>query len=436
MRKKFLSIFLFIVLGTMTSAQAQTLENLLFELPDLIFKKTTTTTALETVYQLKVKQPIDHTNPSKGFFYQKVYLTHKGFDRPTIIITEGYDRDQNRIYELTELLNANQLDVEHRFFGESMPEPLDYQYLNLKQATADLHHIRQLFSNIYTKKWISTGISKGGATTIFYRYFYPDDVAVSVPYVAPINNAFEDKRIYKFLDTIGTDACHKKVRAFQKSLLNNREKVLPLLKFYSMGAGSEFSYLNLEQAFEYTVLEYPFSFWQYGHSCDIIPNNMASIEDMAAYLLSVSDISFFSDQMMQAYGSHYYQSATEMGYYGYETKDFKGLLTALPTNSNPHATFLPNKMKADFDGQLLKDVNKWLKTEAHKFIYINGAIDTWSATAVRPNANVDAEWFFMEGKHHGTARIANMNDAEKTRLIQALEKWLAIDIDNKAPVKH
>ena len=93
-------------------------------------------------------------------------------------------------------------------------------------------------------------------------------------------------------------------------------------------------------------------------------------------------------------------------------------------------------MKADFDGQLLKDVNKWLKTEAHKFIYINGAIDTWLATAVRPNTNVDAEWFFMEGKHHGTARIANMNESEKTRLIQTLEKWLAIDIENKAPVKN
>ena len=436
MRKKLLSVFLFIVLGTMASAQTQNLENLLFELPDLIFEKTTTATALETVYQLKVKQPVDHTNPSKGFFYQKVYLTHRGFNKPTVIVTEGYNRGQNRIYELTELLNANQLDVEHRFFGESMPEPLDYQYLNLKQASADLHHIRQLFSKIYTKKWVSTGISKGGATTIFYRYFYPDDVAVSVPYVAPINTAFEDQRIYKFLDTIGTDACHKKVRAFQESLLNNREKILPLLKFYSMGSRSEFSYLNLEQAFEYTVLEYPFSFWQYGHSCDIIPNNMASIEDMTAYLLSVSDISFFSDQMMQAYGSHYYQSATEMGYYGYETKDFKGLLTALPTKTNPHATFLPNKMKADFDGQLLKDVNKWLKTEAHKFIYINGAIDTWSATAVRPNANVDAEWFFMEGKHHGTARIANMNDADKARLIQALEKWLGIDIENKAPVRQ
>jgi len=436
MREKRLSIFLFFVGCTLATAQTTTLENFLFELPDLIFEKVATTTADETVYHLKIKQPVDHSDPSKGFFYQKVYLTHRGFDRPTVIITEGYNRDKNRVYELTELLNANQLDVEHRFFGESIPEPIDYQYLNLKQATADLHHIRQLFSKIYTKKWISSGISKGGSTTIFYRYFYPDDVAVSVPYVAPINNAFEDQRIYKFLDTIGTDACHKKVRAFQESLLNNREKVLPLLKFYSIGARTDFNYLTLAQAFEYTVLEYPFSFWQYGHNCDAIPTTTASVEELTTYLLTVSDISFFSDQMMQAYGSHYYQSATEMGYYGYETKDFKGLLTELPTKTNPHATFLPDKMKADFNGKLLKDVNKWLKTEGHKFIYINGAIDTWSATAVRPNTNVDAEWFFMEGKHHATARIANMNDSEKARLIQTLEKWLAIDIENKVPVKR
>jgi hypothetical protein len=39
-------------------------------------------------------------------------------------------------------------------------------------------------------------------------------------------------------------------------------------------------------------------------------------------------------------------------------------------------------------------------------------------------------------KHHSTARIANMNDAEKARLIQTLEKWLAIDIENKAPIKQ
>ena len=77
-----------------------------------------------------------------------------------------------------------------------------------------------------------------------------------------------------------------------------------------------------------------------------------------------------------------------------------------------------------------------MKTEGDKFIYIYGAIDTWSATAVRPNKKVDAQWFFMEGKHHATARIANMNDSEKNRLIQALEKWLAIDIEYTTLVEN
>ena len=102
--------------------------------------------------------------------------------------------------------------MEHRYFGESMPDSLNYNYLNLKQATADLHHIRQLFGQIYTGKWVSTGVSKGGATTIFYRYFYPEDVDASVPYVAPVNREQEDQRLYRFLDTIGTDQCREKIR--------------------------------------------------------------------------------------------------------------------------------------------------------------------------------------------------------------------------------
>ena len=160
------------------------------------------------------------------------------------------------------MLSANQIAVEHRFFGESLPDSMDYKYLNLKQATADLHHINQLFKKIYAGKWVSSGISKGGVTTIFYRYFYPDDVDVSVPYVAPLNKAREDKRIYTFLDTVGTDECREKIKSFQTRLLENRDEVLSFLKFYSMGADLEFNYLTFEQAFEYAVMEYSFSFWQ------------------------------------------------------------------------------------------------------------------------------------------------------------------------------
>jgi hypothetical protein len=355
-------------------------------------------------------------------------LSHKGDDRPTVIVTQGYSRTANRIGELAEFIGGNQIDVEHRFFGESMPDSLDYNYLNLKQATADLHHIRQVFGEIYTGKWVSTGISKGGATTIYYRYYYPDDVDVSVPYVAPINREVEDQRLYSFLESVGSDECRENIRAFQERILSNRDEVLPLLQFYSLGAKVEFTYHTFEEAFEYTVLEYPFSFWQYGKDCNAIPGDEASVEEMVAYLLSISDISFFGDKIIETYGSHYYQSAQEMGYYGYETSKFEGFLVALPNDENPQATFVPNKMEVNFDGQLLKDANNWLNKGVDRMIYINGALDTWSGTAVPESEKGDAEWFFMEGKHHGTARIKNMTAAEKERFTSAMEKWLSIEI--------
>jgi len=71
------------------------------------------------------------------------------------------------MYELSEMLGANQLDVEHRFYGESIPEDFDWQYLTIEQATADYHHINDIFNTFYSKSWVSTGISKGGQTSIF-----------------------------------------------------------------------------------------------------------------------------------------------------------------------------------------------------------------------------------------------------------------------------
>ena len=65
------------------------------------------------------------------------------------MITEGYDRPKNRIVELTKLLDGNQILIEHRFFGQSLPDTLDYKYLTLKQVTGDLHHINELFKRIY-----------------------------------------------------------------------------------------------------------------------------------------------------------------------------------------------------------------------------------------------------------------------------------------------
>lgn len=426
MKRSFLLLWTVLASFTLLNSQSA-LELRLYELPDVIFKPIETPEGFETAYELQVKQPLDHKHPEKGHFYQRVYLSHAGFDQPNVLITEGYHRPSNRIYELTDLLDANQIEVEHRYFGTSVPQPLDYTYLRLEQVASDLHRVRELLGQIYDEEWVATGISKGGQTTIFYRYFYPEDVSVSVPYVAPLNLDYEDKRIYDFLRTVGTDECRKAIYDLQVRLLKNRDKVLPLLRWHAKGSGATFDYLGFETAFEYGVLEYPFSFWQLGHDCATIPGKDADLEAVIDHFIAVSGMDLFNDRSMTDYASHYYQAGTEMGYYGYETEPFKGLLKAVP--EKPHAVFMPNKKTAPFDPTLVRKVSDWLGKNGNNFIYIYGAVDTWSATGVPPSDKTNSVWFMMDGKDHRTARIANMTASERKLFIDTLEQWLQRDIE-------
>jgi hypothetical protein len=428
MRKIFVLI-LILCLSVQAFPQLSPLDKMLFELPDVIFGPIETAPGFEASYELSVKQPIDHKDLKKGHFYQRVFLSHRGFDKPVVFVTEGYE--QPRIYynELTSLLNANQIEVEHRYFGISTPDSIDYDFLNLEQEASDLHHINALFKEIYSGKWISTGISKGGQNSIYYRYFFPGDVDVTIPYVAPINLSLSDERIFKFFDTVNTSECRKKITDFQKRMLSEREKVLPLVKWYSKGKNLQFTYLSFEEAFEYCVLEYSFSFWQWGHSCDEIPESSSAIEDAVNHLLTVSDIDFFADETMNKFKSHYYQAAGEVGYYAYQTDDFKGLLKALPLKPYPSAIFTPDKMKVEYSVSLSKKVYEWTQTKGNNIIYIYGASDTWSATSVPPSAKTNSVWFFIDGANHGSARIYNMSPSQREIFISTLEKWLNYEIE-------
>lgn len=104
--------------------------------------------------------------------------------------------------------------VEYRYFLGSTPDPKDWQYLTAENSADDLHAITTTFKNIYSGKWIATGISKGGQTTLLYRTFYPDDVDISVAYVAPLCYAAEDGRHEPFLRRVSTAEDRKKVKIF------------------------------------------------------------------------------------------------------------------------------------------------------------------------------------------------------------------------------
>lgn len=154
-------------------------------------------------YVFFINQLLDAKDTSKGNFEQRVILCHRGFDRPTVLVTEGYNANyglrEGYIEELSEIFNTNIVLVEYRYFDKSMPTPCLWQYLTVENSLYDLHHVNQTLRTMYKGKWIATGISKGGQTTMFYRSYFPDDVDISVPYVAPLNRSVEDCRHEKFL---------------------------------------------------------------------------------------------------------------------------------------------------------------------------------------------------------------------------------------------
>ncbi|MFN3695514.1 MAG: S28 family serine protease, partial [Ignavibacterium sp.] len=183
--------------------------------PDLTIKKLEPNEMFSEIYEIYIEQPIDHFNPNSPKFKQQFFLSHRDEHLPMVAELDGYAVN-NRPNELSRLLECNQIIVEHRYFGESVPEPFDWKYLDIRQAAADHHRIIQRLKEFYKDKWITTGISKGGSTVIFHKRFYPDDVDATVAYVAPINRSPEDQRVYEWLKNVSTEECRKKVHGFQE----------------------------------------------------------------------------------------------------------------------------------------------------------------------------------------------------------------------------
>lgn len=106
------------------------------------------------------------------------------------------------------------------------PTPCNWEYLTAENSAYDLHNVNQTFRELYTGKWVSTGISKGGQTTCLYRAWFPDDVDFSVPYVAPLNRGVEDGRHEPFLRKVGTKKDRQKIEAFQIEILKHKDEIV------------------------------------------------------------------------------------------------------------------------------------------------------------------------------------------------------------------
>lgn len=384
----------------------------------------------EEKYLIRITQNVDGENDDKGTFTQRVIVGLKGLDRPTVIVTEGYYANYalspGYEEELCRLFNANLVFCEYRYFAESTPQPCNWDYMTVDNSLRDLHNVRQTLGKIFTNKWISTGISKGGQTTMFYRATYPDDMDVSVSYVAPLNKGVEDDRHEKFLsEEVGTAEEREAVLKAQQEILKRRESLMPEFSKFVTEKGYKYN-STLDEVYDYCVMEYPFALWQWGTPVSTIPSASASDKDWFNHFIKVSSPDYFS--CPNQYLPFFVQAARELGYYGYSTKGLEEWCTVKNPKGYLDKLMMPAELKGiKFDKKLYKRTVKYLKKNDPKHIFIYGEIDPWTASGVagwldcskKENMRV-----YVQPRGSHTARISNMPEQMKTEIMARLTEWL------------
>ncbi|PKP04303.1 MAG: hypothetical protein CVU11_05360 [Bacteroidetes bacterium HGW-Bacteroidetes-6] len=427
-KKWLIGLVLFISLTT--HVHAQDLRPLLENLPGVKVLEKSAATGFSESYTVYFTVPVNHNDSTQGYFQQRVFISHRSFDAPTVCVTEGYlaSYANNAWYieELADLLKANQIVIEHRFFGKSMPEGCPWEYLNVKQAAADHHQIITMLKTIYKGKWVTTGSSKGGSTAVYHHAFYPNDVDATVAYVAPFTIADEDPRTIDFLKQVGPDSVRAKILNFQRAVLKNRTEVMRYFNI-DIANAKDTLVVSPDSALDYMVLEYPFSFWQYCGNQAAIPSADASPKVLYKHLKSVVPADAYSALDAGGTGAFYTQAYAEVGYYGYDSIGLGDLLI-MKSAFISNKVLVPKATPVTYNPDALIFVRDFIKHKGNNIIYIYGADDPWSAAAAEPGQETNALKIVAPGDCHNV-RIAGLPDDLRNQVYNRLREWLGVTLE-------
>jgi hypothetical protein len=381
-------------------------------------------------FVLTYRQPADHRHPGQDVFDQRLTLLHRSDDAPVVLSTSGYGlaaRPSPSQTEPTALLGANQISVEHRFFTPSRPAPADWSDLTIWQEATDEHRIVTAFKSLYAGRWIQTGASKGGMTSVYHRRFYPGDVDGVVAYVAPddvINPA--DRAYDRFFDTVGTPACRAALNGVQQEALRRRDRLVPRLEADAAAAGWTFagSIGTAGRSFEMTVLDTVWAFWQYSSAaaCATVPATTATDEQLYDWIDGVAGWSFYTDQGLAPYFPYYYQAATQLGWPSLRFDHLRGL-RAYPGLYTANSS-LPPALRRPHNPVPMVDVDLWVRTAAERMIFIYGQNDPWGAERFTPSRR-DSALFVAPGANHG-ANISRLSAADADAARAMLRRWAGV----------
>lgn len=381
-------------------------------------------------YVLFFDQPVNHARPEGERFRERIIVGLRDEERPTVLVTEGYFAHyalaEGYEEELTRLLDANMVVCEYRYFGESVPEPCDWDQLTVDNSLGDYHRVRWALDSLFTGKWVSTGISKGGQTTMFYRATYPEDMDVSVSYVAPLNRAVEDGRHEVFLaKEVGTSAERKQIAAAERELMKRKERLLPWFEQFAREKGYSYN-VSTADVYDYCVMELPFALWQWGKGTEDMPPLDAADSVWFDYYVENAGPEYFS--CPSEFTPFFVQAARELGYYGYSTKGLRKWQSIDTSVDYLRQLMLPADLRGiSFDPSLYERTVSYLQDNDPQHIFIYGEVDPWSASGV-------LTWLDCSGKENmriyvepggcHKARVSTMPAEMQTEIMERLRGWI------------
>ena len=234
----------------------------------------------------------------------------------------------------------------------------------------------------------------------------------------------EDGRHEPFLRKVGTKKDRQKIEAFQIEILKHKDEIVPMLEKFCKDKKLEFR-IPIAEVLDYCVLEYPFALWQWGTPTSVIPPLTSDAKTLFYHLVDISGPDYFAENQPNI--SFFVQAARELGYYGYDTKPFRKYLTIDSSRGYLNRIMLPKELvdKVEYRPELYHKVYDFLRDNDPKMIFIYGEVDPWSATRVPIfKGKVNEQVYIQPGGSH-RARIGNMPEDMKEKILTQINKWLA-----------
>ena len=439
-------------------------------------------------YLVTFEQPLDWNDPSVGTFEQRVAVDLCDGAEINVMETQGYcladytvpesEREAMNVLgmdlapEMLSLVTkcGNYINVEHRFFGASRPADMSntdtkyWEYHTPENAANDYHRIYTALAPLLGERWVSVGTSRGGLMTNIYAKYYPGDMDVYIPYVAPCSDGIDNDNMYRFVyeeagnDTFGKEKAEEYrgiVTAFQVELMKYKEMILPNYSAYIEESGLHYQNGSEDFArlYDLNVLEFAVQSWQYKSKQnfdalkaildmpeDTNEQKNERITELYQTLLNTQRPEDWSyDTSAWPY---YVNTAT---YYGQYLYDFSYLREALEKagventlSVSPEEdkeipwsiVFTPEQREAFvYDGTFRKELTDDMKTTQAKHLMIFGATDPWFSQAVPEEITASNENIrrFVNPDYPHDATISNMPEDTKNEIVSLLKEWLSAE---------